>query len=100
MKEIIISVFNPLSANPTKWLNTPKQFVGKSRRIVLSVFDQFGGLALKGLKNYYTQLTGYTLEQFFLASTPAGNILLLTLLVSSGIQLQILDSVNARQTST
>ena len=100
MKEIIISAFNPFSANPTKWLNTPTQFVGKSRRIVLSVFDQFGGLALKGLKNYYTQLTGYTLEQFFLASTPAGNILLLTLLVSSGIQLQILDSVNARQTST
>ena len=25
--------FNPLSANPTKWSNTLKQFVGKSRRI-------------------------------------------------------------------
>ena len=25
---------NPLSANPTKWSNTLKQFVGKSRRIV------------------------------------------------------------------
>ena len=27
-------VFNPLFANPTKRLNTPKQFVGKSRRIL------------------------------------------------------------------
>ena len=24
----------PLSANPTKWSNTPKQFVAKSRQIV------------------------------------------------------------------
>ena len=37
---------NPLSANPTKWLNTPKQFIGKSRRIVLSVYDHFVGSAL------------------------------------------------------
>ena len=35
---------NPLSANPTEWSNTLKQFVGKSR-----VFDHFVGLALKGL---------------------------------------------------
>ena len=35
-------MFNPLSANPTKWSNTLKQFV-------LSVFDYFVGLALKGL---------------------------------------------------
>ena len=34
--------FNPLSANPTKWLNTLKQFVG-------SVFDHFVGLTVKGL---------------------------------------------------
>ena len=27
-------VFKPLSANPTKWSNTHKQFVCKSRRIV------------------------------------------------------------------
>ena len=40
-----------LSVNPTKWSNTLKQFVGNSRRIVLSVFDHFEGLALKGL--YY-----------------------------------------------
>ena len=27
-------LLNPLSINPTKWSNTLKQFVGKSRRIV------------------------------------------------------------------
>ena len=36
-------LINPLSANPTKWSNT------LSRRIALSVFDHFVGLALKGL---------------------------------------------------
>ena len=35
--------------NPIKWSNTLKQFVGKSRRIVLSVFVHFVGLALKRL---------------------------------------------------
>ena len=34
--------FNPLSANPTNWSSTLKQFAGKSR-----VFDDFVGLALK-----------------------------------------------------
>ena len=29
-----LTSFNPLSANPTKWSNTLKQFIGKSRRIV------------------------------------------------------------------
>ena len=32
----------PLSANPTKWLNTLKQFVGKLSTNYLSVFDHFG----------------------------------------------------------
>ena len=41
--------FNPLSANPTKWSNTLKQFVGKKPTNCLSVFDHFVGLALKGL---------------------------------------------------
>ena len=40
-------VFNPLSANPTKWSNTLKQFVGKLQ--IVCVFDHFVGLALKGL---------------------------------------------------
>ena len=29
-----VSIFNPLSANPTKWSNTLKQLVGKTQRIV------------------------------------------------------------------
>ena len=40
---------NPLSANPTKWSNTLKQFVGNLRTNYLSVFDHFVKLALKGL---------------------------------------------------
>ena len=39
---------NPLSANPTKWSNTLKQFVGNLPANCLSVFDDFAGLALKG----------------------------------------------------
>ena len=42
---------NPLIANPTKWSNTFKQFVGKLPTNCLSVFDHFVGLALKGLKH-------------------------------------------------
>ena len=42
--------FNPLSANPTKWSNTLKQFVSNLPTNCLSVFDHFVKLALKGLK--------------------------------------------------
>ena len=42
---------NPLSANPTKWSNTLKQFFGKFPTNCLSVFDHFAGLAFKGLKD-------------------------------------------------
>ena len=45
---------NPLSANPTKWSNTLKQFVGKLATNCLSMFDHFVGLALKGLKEEKT----------------------------------------------
>ena len=38
---------NPLSANPTKWSNTLKQFDGKLPMNCLSVFDHFVGLALE-----------------------------------------------------
>ena len=41
--------FNPLSANPTKWSNTTKEFA-----IVLNVFDLFEGLALKGLTDQFS----------------------------------------------
>ena len=40
---------NPLSANPTKWSNTLKPFVGCSLTNFLSVFDHFEGLTPKGL---------------------------------------------------
>ena len=39
---IYVQIINPLSANPTKWSNTLK---------LLSVFDHFVGLALKGLNS-------------------------------------------------
>ena len=41
--------YNPLSANPTKWSNTLKQFVGNLATNCLSVFDHFVKLALKGI---------------------------------------------------
>ena len=44
-----INSINPLSANPTKWSNILKQFVGKLTTDCLRVFDHFVGLALKGL---------------------------------------------------
>ena len=43
---------NPFSANPEKWSNTLKQFVGKLPTNCLSVFDHFMNLALKGLTGY------------------------------------------------
>ena len=39
--------FNPLSANPTKWSNTLKQFVRNLPTNCLSVFDHFVKLPLK-----------------------------------------------------
>ena len=40
---------NPLNANPTKWSNTLKQFVGNLPTNCLSVFDHYVNLAFKGL---------------------------------------------------
>ena len=48
-------VFNPLSANPTKWSNTLKQFVG----VFLSVLDHFMGLALKMVKKFLMVINFY-----------------------------------------
>ena len=48
--DVNIIVINPLSANPTKWSNTLKQFVGNLPMNCLSVFDHFVILSLKGLK--------------------------------------------------
>ena len=44
-----LTILNPLSANPIKWPNTLKQFVGKLSTNCLSLFDHFVKLALKGL---------------------------------------------------
>ena len=49
------AVINPLSASPTKWSNTLKQFVGKLPPNCLSVFVHFVGLALKGLRMLYVK---------------------------------------------
>ena len=46
-----ISDMNSLSANPTKWLNTLKQFVGNFPINCLSVFDHFVKLVLKELRD-------------------------------------------------
>ena len=52
-----IEYFNPLSANPTKWPNTLKQFVGNLPTNCLSAFDHFLKLVLKGLTQVKTCLT-------------------------------------------
>ena len=45
--------FNPLSANPTKWSNTLKQFVDNLPTNCLSVFDHFVKLTLKRLRQIF-----------------------------------------------
>ena len=52
----ISEAINPLSANPTKWPNTLKQFVGKLPTNCLSVFGHFVNLALEGFM--FKSLTG------------------------------------------
>ena len=46
---LTVRPLNPLIANPTKWSNTLKQFVGNLPMNCLRVFDHFVILALKGL---------------------------------------------------
>ena len=41
----VTNTFNPLSANPTKWSNTLKQFLSNSRRVWLTIL---WGWRLKG----------------------------------------------------
>ena len=61
---------NPLIANPTKWSNKLKQFVGKLPTNCLSVFDHFVILALKGLMIllYHYILFGYIIYGVYLSS--------------------------------
>ena len=51
---------SPLSANPIKWSNTLKQFVGNLPTNCLSVFEHFVGLALKGLVFHRVEKTKQT----------------------------------------
>ena len=46
-------LFNPLSANPTKCLNTLKQIVSRFLTNCLSAFDHFVGLVPKGLNSTF-----------------------------------------------
>ena len=46
-------LFNPLSANATKWSNILRQLVGKLPRNCLSVFCHFVGFLFKGLNRPY-----------------------------------------------
>ena len=48
--DFFVVTLSPLIANPTKWPNKLKQFVGKLPTNCLSVFGHFVNLALKGLK--------------------------------------------------
>ena len=60
--------FNPLSTNPTKWSNIPKQFACCCRQIVEFVFkqDHFVGLALIVLRQSLREK-----KSLFLATTKA-----------------------------
>ena len=51
-------MFNPLSANPTKWSDTLKQFVGKLPMHCLSVIDHFVGWVFKGLTQLFFESSG------------------------------------------
>ena len=50
---VILAYNNHLSANPTKWLNTLKHFVGNLTTNCLSVSDHFVGVALKEISMIY-----------------------------------------------
>ena len=56
---------NPLSANPTKWSNTLKQFVGKLPTNCLIVLNHFVKLAFKGLKIIQRMITNQLLITSF-----------------------------------
>ena len=59
---------NPLSVNPTKWLNTLKQFVGKLPTNCLSVFGHFVNLELKVLM-YFSRLQSLFLSHRLLTQS-------------------------------
>ena len=62
------NLLNSLSANPTKWSNTLKQFISNLPINCLSVFDHFVKLALKGLMHIMPMFSCFkiTISLFFL----------------------------------
>ena len=60
-----LRLVNPLSANPTKWSNTLKQFVVKLPTNCLSVLDHFEWLALKELKRRIQEPAKHLWWNFF-----------------------------------
>ena len=65
-----INSINPLSANPTKWSNTLKQFVDNLPTNCLSWLDHFVGLALKGLRsdNNFCLSLAYIIARLYIRS--------------------------------
>ena len=61
--ELAVRNFNPLSANPTKWSNTLKQFVARLQTNCLSVFDHFVKLSLKGLMNEKSEICSFSVKK-------------------------------------
>ena len=59
-----LTFFNHLSANPTKWSNTFKQFVGCEWQIVWVCYYHFAGLALKGLKHLLQGVHSPIMEKY------------------------------------
>ena len=57
-----VAMINPLSANPIKWSNILKQFVGFLPTNCLSVFDHIVGLAVQGLTVLLYTTTCYISE--------------------------------------
>ena len=53
------SKVNPLSANPTKWSNLLKQFVGKLLANCLRVFDHFVGKIFGHIKHEFPAKNKY-----------------------------------------
>ena len=74
---------NPICANPTKWSNTLKQFVGNFSTNCLSVFDHFVRLVLNGLNYFIRTIPGIsqfldpleeTVRNKFIPAIIGGNI--------------------------
>ena len=59
-------IFNPLSANPTKWSNTRKQFIENLPTNCFGVFGHFVILVLKGLKSIETVAERCSVKEVFL----------------------------------